>query len=71
MLTFEILVCLAAVLAMLGYWRASGIYWEERSEGLSELKEYRRDSIKAYTRSQSQGGLVADGYLALEPFPEE
>lgn len=56
---------------MLGYWRASGIYWEERSEGLSELKEYRRDSIKAYTRSKSQGGIVTDGYLALEPFPEE
>jgi MFS family permease len=50
-LSFELLVCMASIVAVLGYWRASKLYWDERLVDHSELESYRRGSIDAYRQS--------------------
>ena len=66
-LSFELLVGVAAVAAVLGYWKASQLYWDERVGVQSELKNYRRNSIEVYRRTRS--GRLLEGsnvYLAVE-----
>lgn len=71
-LTFEILVCTAAICAVFGYWRASKIYWDERiSSNNSELKDYRRESIGAYRQSRSTRRIENNAYLAMEQIDED
>jgi MFS family permease len=66
-LKFEVLVCLAAVLAILGYLRANHLYWKERTARDSELKRYRVESISAYRLSQTGEAIEsAAQYLAME-----
>jgi hypothetical protein len=54
-LTFELLVCVSAVIAIIGYLRARNLYWSERRGRVedSELKQYRRDSIINFQQSRS------------------
>mmetsp|Transcript_41478 Transcript_41478/g.58367 ORF Transcript_41478/g.58367 Transcript_41478/m.58367 type:complete len:226 (+) Transcript_41478:1-678(+) len=53
-LSFEILVCVTAVAAVVGYIRASQLYWKERTgTEANALKDYRVGSIRAYRQSRS------------------
>jgi hypothetical protein len=71
-LSFEILVCVAAVIAVFGYWKASHIYWDERTSGSeSELKDYRRESIDAYRQSRISGRIENNAYLAMETIDDD
>ena len=53
-LTFELLVCLSAVLAVAGYLRAMSIHWEEQNVRVedSQLKQYQVDSVTAFRQTR-------------------
>lgn len=53
-LSFELLVCIAAIVAVLGYWRASTLYFNESHAYQSELTTYRKDSIESYRQSRGE-----------------
>lgn len=47
-LSFEVLICIAAMVAVIGYWRASTIHWDERLRDQSELNAYHQRVADVY-----------------------
>ena len=67
-LRFEMVICIASLVAILGYWRAASIDLEERMGDQSELRNYHQRVTDVYHRSLGSGteSQEGDAYMSLE-----